>query len=134
MFLSYLHMGTAEKRYPFCDSVIVDRSCAFRVDGETEVDFLCHLVDALPLNSKCVAVDSWLVIFWPPGMSKQAKLMAESPHVIVATPGRLADHLRNGTGPKLNRLRFLVLDEADCLLQLGFAEELAQILEVCLPL
>ncbi|XP_039558420.1 probable ATP-dependent RNA helicase DDX49 [Passer montanus] len=55
-------------------------------------------------------------------MVSQALALARRPHVVVATPGRLADHLRSGTGLGLARLRFLVLDEADRLLEQGSAD------------
>lgn len=48
------------------------------------------------------------------------------PHVIVATPGRLLDHLEQRTFVP-NQLKVLVLDEADKLLDLGFQEEMATI-------
>lgn len=60
-------------------------------------------------------------------MMKQASELANlRPHVIVATPGRLVDHLRSGGGEEwgLRRCRFLVLDEADRLLTDTFKPEL----------
>ncbi|EST06090.1 DNA/RNA helicase, DEAD/DEAH box type, N-terminal [Kalmanozyma brasiliensis GHG001] len=60
-------------------------------------------------------------------MMKQASELANlRPHVIVATPGRLVDHLRSGGGEEwgLRRCRFLVLDEADRLLTPTFKPEL----------
>ncbi|ETS62492.1 hypothetical protein PaG_03119 [Moesziomyces aphidis] len=60
-------------------------------------------------------------------MMKQASELASMrPHVIVATPGRLVDHLRSGGGEEwgLRRCRFLVLDEADRLLTDTFKPEL----------
>lgn len=51
--------------------------------------------------------------------------------VIVATPGRILDHLTNSIGVDLTRLRCLVLDEADRLLDLGFSEEVHEIVKLC---
>jgi len=48
-------------------------------------------------------------------------------HVVVGTPGRLADHLRKGT-LRLTRLTTLVLDEADRMLDMGFGETVAEII------
>ena len=48
--------------------------------------------------------------------------------LLVATPGRLLDHLRNTESFKSDLLRWLVLDEADRLLDLGFEEDLNAIL------
>lgn len=49
-------------------------------------------------------------------------------HVIVGTPGRVMDHMRRGS-LKLDALRALVLDEADEMLRMGFAEDVEWILE-----
>ncbi|RHY28690.1 hypothetical protein DYB32_005768 [Aphanomyces invadans] len=49
--------------------------------------------------------------------------------ILVATPGRLIDHFTNTHAFKYNRLQYLVLDEADRLLDLGFEKSIAQILE-----
>ena len=56
----------------------------------------------------------------------QVKVLEKDPHFIVATPGRLADHLTQGHF-YLNGLELLILDEADRMLDLGFAEQLSQI-------
>ncbi len=48
-------------------------------------------------------------------------------HVVVGTPGRVIDHLSKGT-LDLSRLRFLVLDEADEMLNMGFADDVETIL------
>jgi len=56
----------------------------------------------------------------------QVKVLEKDPHFIVATPGRLADHLTQGHF-YLNGLELLILDEADRMLDLGFSKELGQI-------
>jgi len=56
----------------------------------------------------------------------QVKVLEKDPHFIVATPGRLADHLSQGHF-YLNGLELLILDEADRMLDLGFADQLSQI-------
>jgi len=53
-------------------------------------------------------------------MVGQAIALSKKPHVIVATPGRLADHLANTKGFHLKRLKFLIFDEADRLLSMDF--------------
>ncbi|KAJ6260474.1 ATP-dependent RNA helicase dbp8 [Drechslerella dactyloides] len=66
-------------------------------------------------------------------MRKQALALAQRPHVVIATPGRLADHIRSSgedTIAGLRRVRVVVLDEADRLLEESFAEELVQCLSV----
>ena len=63
-------------------------------------------------------------------MSTQAIALARNPHIVVATPGRLVDHLQNTKGFTLKKLKYLVMDEADRMLSLDFEQELNQILEV----
>ena len=47
---------------------------------------------------------------------RQSQDLDRRPHVVVATPGRLADHIRNNSTLSLARVKYLVLDEADRLL------------------
>lgn len=58
----------------------------------------------------------------------QAIALARKPHVIVATPGRLVDHIENTRGFSLRTTKFLVMDEADRMLSMDFEEELNTIL------
>ena len=59
--------------------------------------------------------------------SAQALALAKQPHVVVATPGRLVDHLENTKGFHLRGCRCLVMDEADRMLSMDFERELDQI-------
>lgn len=63
-------------------------------------------------------------------MVAQAIALSKRPHVIVATPGRLVDHLENTRGFGLRKLRYLVMDEADRLLNMDFGPEIDKILRV----
>jgi len=69
-----------------------------------------------------------LPLYGGASMQQQIRALERGPHVIVATPGRALDHLRRGT-LKLDRLVTLVLDEADEMLDMGFADDLEAILE-----
>ncbi|KAL5535567.1 hypothetical protein ACEPAF_3661 [Sanghuangporus sanghuang] len=53
------------------------------------------------------------------------------PDILVATPGRLIDHLRNSPSFGLETLDVLILDEADRMLSEGFADELKEIIQAC---
>lgn len=64
-------------------------------------------------------------------MTTQSMALGKSPHIIIATPGRLVDHLENTKGFNLKNLKYLVLDEADRILNLDFEKELDTILKVC---
>ncbi|CAG0891892.1 unnamed protein product [Cyprideis torosa] len=63
-------------------------------------------------------------------MVTQSITLAKNPHVIIATPGRLVDHLENTKGFNLRSLKFLVMDEADRILNMDFEQELDKILKV----
>lgn len=57
---------------------------------------------------------------------EQMRLLSAPVDIIVATPGRLLDHILRGT-LRLNRLEMLVLDEADRMLDMGFSEDMEKI-------
>lgn len=63
-------------------------------------------------------------------MVSQAIALGKKPHIVVATPGRLLDHLENTKGFSLRALKYLVMDEADKLLDLDFGPILDKILKV----
>ena len=56
-------------------------------------------------------------------MEIQRKALKDVPHVIVSTPGRLMDHIMN-KNVKLGSVKFLILDEADEMLLMGFKDQL----------
>ena len=60
-------------------------------------------------------------------IEKQITALKKHPQIIVATPGRLMDHMRRGT-IKLNYVSMMVLDEADEMLNMGFREDIDTIL------
>lgn len=61
-------------------------------------------------------------------MNMQAKQLKENPHVIIATPGRLIDHM-NQKRVQLKHIGILVLDEADRMLDMGFAPQINRLLQ-----
>jgi len=61
---------------------------------------------------------------------QQAMALSRKPHIIVATPGRLLDHLEKTKGFHLRHLQYLVLDEADRLLDMDFKEPIGRMLEI----
>ena len=62
-------------------------------------------------------------------MGIQLDALRKKPEIIVATPGRLIDHLKRGT-IKLNNVKHAVLDEADVMLDMGFVEDIQFILDL----
>src|SRR5688572_7313514 len=71
---------------------------------------------------------SVLPVYGGAPMHGQIRELERGAQIVVATPGRALDHIRRGT-LKLEALRVLVLDEADEMLDMGFAEDLDAILE-----
>jgi len=59
---------------------------------------------------------------------KQLRSLRQNPHIIIATPGRLNDHLEQ-KNIKLDQVKILVLDEADRMLDMGFAPQIDRIVK-----
>jgi ATP-dependent RNA helicase DDX47/RRP3 len=62
-------------------------------------------------------------------MVPQSIALGKKPHVIVATPGRLVDHLEKTKGFSLRTLKYLVMDEADRLLDMDFGPSIDKLLK-----
>ncbi|WP_320127697.1 DEAD/DEAH box helicase [uncultured Sphaerochaeta sp.] len=60
-------------------------------------------------------------------MDLQLRKLRRGVHVVVGTPGRILDHLRRGS-LNLEHLKFVVLDEADEMLDMGFVEDIEEVL------
>ncbi|XP_020627886.1 probable ATP-dependent RNA helicase DDX47 [Orbicella faveolata] len=63
-------------------------------------------------------------------MMSQALMLSKKPHIIIASPGRLIDHLENTKGFNLRTLKYLIMDEADRILNLDFEKEVDKILKI----
>lgn len=74
------------------------------------------------LGAKCVPVYGGQPIY------RQLQALDRGVHIVVGTPGRVLDHIGRGSLP-LDGLRMVVLDEADEMLDMGFAEDIESILE-----
>lgn len=101
-------------------------SVAAYTDARSELAFqIAENFEALgPSGFRCATIVGGV------DMMTQSIALSKKPHVIVATPGRLVDHLENTKGFSLRSLRFFVLDEADRLLNMDFEEEINKILKV----
>nr|XP_056717140.1 ATP-dependent RNA helicase DDX18 [Euleptes europaea] len=62
--------------------------------------------------------------------SAEAQKLANGINIIVATPGRLLDHMQNTPGFMYKNLQCLIIDEADRILEVGFEEEMKQIIKL----
>ncbi|GAX89119.1 DEAD/DEAH box helicase [Effusibacillus lacus] len=71
-----------------------------------------------------------LAVYGGQDINRQIKSLKNRPHIIIATPGRLIDHLNRKT-IRLQNIRMVVLDEADEMLDMGFVEDIETILSNC---
>jgi ATP-dependent RNA helicase DDX18/HAS1 len=62
--------------------------------------------------------------------STEANMLKKGINLLVATPGRLLDHLENTDGFVFHNLKMLIIDEADAILKIGFEEEMNKILKL----
>lgn len=68
-----------------------------------------------------------MALYGGQSINKQITDLRNTPHIIVGTPGRILDHIRRST-IKLNNIRFAILDEADQMLDIGFADDMIKII------
>ena len=85
---------------------------------------VCEAFEKYAAHLKGVHV---LPVYGGQGYGVQLSALRRGVHVVVGTPGRIMDHLEKGT-LDLTELRFLVLDEADEMLNMGFADDVETIL------
>ncbi|CAG8554337.1 3355_t:CDS:2 [Diversispora eburnea] len=64
-------------------------------------------------------------------LKKQEVELRTRPDIVIATPGRLIDHIRNSPSFTLDKIEILIIDEADRMLEDGFADELNEIVKNC---
>src|SRR5690606_27047889 len=68
-----------------------------------------------------------LAVYGGQDVDKQLRKLKNNIHMIVGTPGRLLDHIKRGT-VDLSKVNYLVLDEADQMLHIGFLNEVEDII------
>jgi ATP-dependent RNA helicase DeaD len=85
---------------------------------------VCEAFEKYAAHLKGVHV---LPVYGGQGYGVQLSALRRGVHVVVGTPGRIMDHLEKGT-LDLSELKYLVLDEADEMLKMGFAEDVETIL------
>ncbi len=91
---------------------------------ELATQVLKSLREVLGSNSKIKAA----LMIGGDDINKQLRQLKEKPRLFVGTPGRINDHLKRGS-LKLSRTSFLVLDETDRMLDMGFSVQIEQILQ-----
>ena len=74
---------------------------------------------------------SGAAIYGGSSVKQQKRDLENTPDFIVATTGRLLDHVHNTKGFSLDDVEVLVLDEADRLIEMGFKDEVASVVAQC---
>lgn len=72
------------------------------------------------------------VLYGGQPISKQLNQLKKKPQIIIATPGRMLDHMHRGTA-RLDAVHTLVIDEADEMLKMGFVKDVCRIIEAVPP-
>jgi len=114
--LPMLHALLSNPQRLFCLILTPTRELAFQISEQ---------VEALgsSIGVKCAVIVGGME------MMTQSLTLAKKPHVVIATPGRLVDHLENTKGFNLKSLKFLIMDEADRILNMDFETEVDKILK-----
>ncbi len=86
-----------------------------------------QIAEQLALFSKYLEHVNVLAVYGGASITTQLKALRRPQHVIIATPGRLIDLIQR-KAVKLGQLQYLILDEADEMLNMGFKEDLDKIL------
>ncbi|CDF39745.1 unnamed protein product [Chondrus crispus] len=112
---------------------VLERLLQAGVDNVTRVVMLlptrelaaqCHAV--IKNLAKYTSIRAALAVGGLSNKTQEAALRTR-PHILVATPGRLIDHIRNAHGFSLDDIEVLIMDEADRLLEMGFQAEVEEI-------
>jgi len=90
---------------------------------------------AIQISEQCEALGASIgvrcaVIVGGVDMMAQSIALSKKPHIVIGTPGRLVDHLEHTKGFSLKKIKYLVLDEADRLLNMDFGPEIDKLLRL----
>jgi ATP-dependent RNA helicase RhlE len=116
---------TAAFALPVLQQLISDRNSAALVIAPTR-----ELAQQIEEECKLLARGSGLfgaLIIGGTNMAKQLRDLKQKPRVVIGTPGRLKDHLQRGS-LQLGRFNMVVLDEVDRMLDMGFVNDVTEIL------
>ena len=113
--LPILHSLSMDPYGPFAVILTPTRELAFQIADQMNIFGTFTGV-------RCAVIDGGM------DMLEQKMKLQQQPHIIIATPGRLHDHLMHPDAPNLSLVKFLVLDEADRLLEQSFKSDLTFVL------
>lgn len=117
-----------------CDTTPIDRAQGTLIivlaPTRELVEQVANVASLLLQNAQFVTVGS---IHGGDNRHKEKARLRKGIHLLVATPGRLVDHLRSTESFVHNKLQTVVLDEADRLLDMGFEKAIREIMELIKP-
>lgn len=90
-----------------------------------------QIYDVLQKLSQFTDITSLLICGGNKDVRSQEAQLKQEPDIVICTPGRMLDHLRNSLSITLDYLNILILDEVDRLLELGFQEEVEELIKYC---
>lgn len=116
---------TAAFALPILNKLISDKSSAALIIAPTR-----ELAQQIEEECRGLAKNSGLlgaILIGGTGMGTQLRDLRSSPQIVIGTPGRIKDHLKRGT-LKLSQFNVVVLDEVDRMLDMGFVNDVTEIL------
>lgn len=116
---------TAAFALPVLQRLITERNAAALIVAPTR-----ELAQQIEEECRALAKGSGLfgaLLIGGTSMGNQLRDLQRSPRIVIGTPGRIKDHLKRGT-LKLNRFNMVVLDEVDRMLDMGFINDVTEIL------
>lgn len=103
-------------KQPGPQAIVLSPTRELAIQSAEEIN---HLAQYLPIHA--------LPIYGGQDIERQFKALRKRPNIIVATPGRLMDHMKRGT-IDLSHVQILVLDEGDEMVDMGFIDDIRTIL------
>lgn len=119
---------TAAFALPILDSLSCDPYGIYALVLTPTRELAYQISDQFCVLGKHIGVKSEVIVGGV-DMMVQALALSRRPHIVVATPGRLADHLQSTDTVFMAKIKYLVLDEADRLLEKCFEDDLSVIFE-----
>jgi ATP-dependent RNA helicase DeaD len=125
---------TAAFALPMLNKIALEREAGRKLQGLVLVptrELAMQVAEAIHKYGKVLGLGV-VPVYGGSAMDRQIRALRGRADVIVATPGRAIDHIKRGTFV-LDAVKIVVLDEADEMLDMGFAEELETILKAIPP-
>ena len=113
---------------PMLEYVQLQDECVQEVVLAPTRELALQIGDELTKLAKYIKGCRIAVLYGGQPIPKQIAALKRKPQIVVATPGRLLDHMNRGN-IKLNHVHTMVLDEADEMLNMGFVKDVTKIIE-----